>query len=280
MRFLSDSPADDPPRQIPSTLECFLVLGAAMAAVMFASSAIVALAAPGWHDAPAGTRLPAGTGIIIGGTLANELAVGAVVGGYLWLRRQHRAVLVPLGLPSLRGLAGTLLVVLGAVPWADLVGVLMERWMGQRSGAVELVVSSVRGAGFYGMLGLVLALAVVPAVVEETLFRGVITAGFGRSWTEALLVPSVLFGAFHLEPQQAAATAVLGIAFGIGRLCTGSVLASMCAHAAYNTCVLLLIRLVGPSAESRIAWPLVALGTASLAFGIWLLLPRSESNSE
>jgi membrane protease YdiL (CAAX protease family) len=271
---------DDPPRWIPSILECLSVLLVAFVAVLFASSVVVTLAAPGWHDAPAGTPPPAGTGLVVGGTLANELAVGAVLGGYLWLRRQHRGLLVPLGAPSARGLAGTMLVVLGAVPWADLVGVLMQRWMGRRSDALEIVISSVRGAGIPGMLGLVVALAMVPAVVEETLFRGVITAGFLPSRTLAVLVPSLLFGIFHFEPQQAAATVVLGIAFGIGRLYTGTVLSSMGAHAAYNTGVILLTRLVEPAAESRISWPLVAAGTLSFALGVWLLLPRQAPRTE
>jgi membrane protease YdiL (CAAX protease family) len=274
------SRTDDSPGWIPPVLECFLVLLVAFVAVLGASSVVVSLAAPGWHDAPAGTPPPASTGLVVGGTLANELAVAAVLGGYLWLRRQHRGVLVPLGAPSARGLAGTMLVVLGAVPWADLAGVLMQRWMGRRSDAVEIVISSVRGAGVAGMLGLVVALAVVPAVVEEALFRGVITAGFLRSRTEAVLVPSLLFGAFHFEPQQAAATAVLGIAFGIGRLYTGTVLGSMAAHAAYNSGVILLTRLVGPAAESRISWPLVAAGTLSFALGVRLLLPRQRTRTE
>jgi len=250
------------------------VLLVAFVAVLGASSAVVSLAAPAWHDSPAGTPPPAGTGLVVGGTLANELAVGAVLGGYLWLRREHRRLLVPLGAPTARGLAGTFLVVLGMVPWADVVGVLLERWMGRRSDAVEIVISSVRGAGVTGMVGLVVALALVPAVVEEALFRGVITAGFQRSRTEAVLVPSLLFGAFHFEPQQAAATAVLGIAFALGRVYTGTVLGSMGAHAAYNTGVILLTRLAGPAAESRISWPLVAAGTVSFAVGFWWLAAR------
>jgi membrane protease YdiL (CAAX protease family) len=274
MPYPPASRTDEPPGWIPSVLECFLVLLVAFVAVLAASSVVVSLVAPTWHDAPAGTHPPAGTGLVVGGTLANELAVGAVLAGYLWLRREHRRVLVPLGAPTARALGGTFLVVLGVVPWADLVGVLLERWMGRRSDAVEIVISSVRGAGVTGMIGLVVALALVPAVVEEALFRGVITAGFQRSRTEAVLVPSLLFGAFHFEPQQAAATAVLGIAFGLGRVYTGTVLGSMGAHAAYNTGVILLTRLVGPAAESRISWPLVAVGTASFAVGLWLLAAR------
>jgi membrane protease YdiL (CAAX protease family) len=272
MSYPPASRTDEPPGWIPPILECVLLLLVSLMAVRFVSSVVITLAAPAWHDSPAGTPPPAG--LVVGGTLANELAVGAVLGAYLWLRRQHRPVLVPLAAPTARGLLGTFLVVLGAVPWADVMAVLVERWTGRRSDAVAIVNSAVRGAGVTGMIGLVVALALVPAMVEEALFRGVITAGFQRSRVEALLAPSLLFGAFHLEPQQAAATAVLGIAFGLGRLCTGTVLGAMGAHAAYNTGVLLLTRLVGPPAESRISWPIVAFGTVTFAVGCWLLAAR------
>ncbi len=260
----------DPSGWIPPRLECFLVLAAAWAAVLVASAALLSFS--GWHPAPAtGGHTPAGFGLVVAGTLANELAVAVVLGGYLWLRRSHRGLLLPLGAPTARGVSGTLLAVLGAVPWADLVGTQVERWMGRRSDAMQIVLSAVSGAGVPRMLLLAFALAIVPALVEEALFRGVITAGFQRSRLEAIVLPSLFFGAFHLEPQQAAATTVLGIAFGLGRVYTGSLSPSMVVHAAYNAGVLVMMRWVGPAADSRVSWVLLALGGSSFALGLWLL---------
>jgi membrane protease YdiL (CAAX protease family) len=143
--------------------------------------------------------------------------------------------------------------------------------MGQPSEVMQTVLGAVQGASGLGLVGLILALALVPAVVEETLFRGAITACFARSRLEAILVPSLLFGAFHLEPQQAAATAVLGVAFGLGRLYTGSLLPPMFAHAFYNMAVILLMRYVGASAEPHVAWQLVVGGAVVFTIGLWLL---------
>ena len=118
---------------------------------------------------------------------------------------------------------------------------------------------------------LLAALAVLPALAEEALFRGFITAGFSRfpRWV-ALLAPSLMFGIFHLEVTQAAGTFVLGLGFGWLRCQTRALTLSVIVHAVHNALVLCVVRLVG--VEQATAEPSHEETLLSLALGITLVL--------
>jgi membrane protease YdiL (CAAX protease family) len=99
--------------------------------------------------------------------------------------------------------------------------------------------------------------AVLPALCEEILFRGVLLraliAGLRRAaatlaprrrltTAAALLLTSLLFGAFHLSPSRFIPTTLLGLGFGAVTLAAGSLWASVAMHLCNNTLVLLLLR--------------------------------------
>ncbi|MFC1641563.1 lysostaphin resistance A-like protein [Myxococcota bacterium] len=267
--MLHDSRAT-PKRWIPSILESLTLLLSSWAAVLV-SVGVVRLALPsGWTE-PKGRLAELSPEAMVAGTLASELGLAAMLGGYFWLRRQHRPVLLPLSRPTPRGLLGSLLVVFGITPWADMSAVLVHWHTGETSQAMTAVLGAVRQANGVGLATLFVALAIVPAIVEESLFRGAITAAWHRSRWEAILFPSLLFGVFHMEPQQAAATAVLGLGFGVARVATGSVLPGMVAHGAYNAGVILLMRTVGPAAQPSIPWVGLLCGTLVLGLGLVVL---------
>ena len=119
---------------------------------------------------------------------------------------------------------------------------------------------------------LLASLSLLPALVEESMFRGYMTAAFLRLsfWTRAVL-PSLFFGVFHLEPAQGAATALLGFGFGLARLYSGSLLPSMLAHAVYNASVLLVARSVPGVEDHEIEVLPVVIGAGLLALGVGIL---------
>jgi membrane protease YdiL (CAAX protease family) len=84
-----------------------------------------------------------------------------------------------------------------------------------------------------GELGfVVLVAAVVPAVCEELLFRGVVQRSFeqGTNGLRAALITGVIFGAYHLSPFTIVPLAVLGMFFGFVLYRTDNILVSMAAH--------------------------------------------------
>ncbi len=191
----------------------------------------------------------------------------------LWrqrLRIRFRDVM-PLSGPSPRALLGAMLLPFGLAPIAEVVGELTRRALPYGLGPEHLVSVVARGTSPL-LFGLVLCTtALLPAVVEEAMFRGFVTSAFQRfSPFVKLLVPSVLFGLFHLEPSQAAGTMVLGVAFGLVRLYTGSIWACMVSHFTYNAGIVLEARWLAPTEASLISWPRVGLGLvlALLAYAL------------
>ena len=113
----------------------------------------------------------------------------------------------------------------------------------------------------------VAAIALVPALCEETLLRGILLPSLARSLGPAagVLVSAFLFGAIHLDPYRFPFTFGVGIALGVLRLRAGSLLAPTLAHALLNTITFAAAPFAGdPTAET--ASPL--LGAALLALGM------------
>jgi membrane protease YdiL (CAAX protease family) len=64
----------------------------------------------------------------------------------------------------------------------------------------------------------------------------------GANRAAVLLLQAIVFGLFHADWEQGAATFVLGLGFGFLRMTTRSLVAPMVAHATYNLVVLLTMR--------------------------------------
>jgi membrane protease YdiL (CAAX protease family) len=88
-----------------------------------------------------------------------------------------------------------------------------------------------------------LCLGLVVPLVEEILFRGLVTYEFRKIMPvrAAIVAQGVLFGLYHLEPVQIGYTIPLGIFFGYCAYKSGSVWTAVAAHAAMNSVTLLLM---------------------------------------
>ena len=78
----------------------------------------------------------------------------------------------------------------------------------------------------------VLVVAVVPAIVEEVLFRGLIQTGFERvtnPW-KAAIIAGTIFGAFHFNPFAVVPLVGLGLFFGFLRMRSKSIVIAMTVH--------------------------------------------------
>lgn len=121
------------------------------------------------------------------------------------------------------------------------------------------------------------ALALAPALCEETFFRGILLRGFaaGLHPFRALVYTSLLFAAMHSGGVQSVMMAFMGFYFGALVWLTGSVWAGVIAHAVNNAAVVALQRLYGPRvAEMRPTAGMLALSAA--VFGLAVLLLALE----
>jgi membrane protease YdiL (CAAX protease family) len=268
---------------IPSPLNALAVCALALCAMLMAGVALGAaafsLAIDAGHDRAVLENNPRALPSfsspvwIAAGTLLNESVV--LLALFIGMKRTNaaRARVLPLGRPRPSSLVAAVLVVFGVAPLADAAAELCRRWVGSDVTATELVANAARGAGPGALVLLIFSLAIVPAVVEEAMFRGFVTAAFPRSQTAALLIPSLLFAGFHLEPTQAAGTLVLGFGFAAARLCTGSLVPGIAAHAVYNAAVIFSLRHADlPPPGQPIAAQPIAIGLGVAALGMALLL--------
>jgi len=104
-----------------------------------------------------------------------------------------------------------------------------------------------------------LLMAVLPACLEELLFRGWVLAAFtgqrpsrNRRWV-AVVAQAACFAVFHLLPERMPQTFVLGLALGSIVLATGSLYPAILCHIANNSMPLLL--LYGTGAAGRETLP-------------------------
>ena len=203
---------------------------------------------------------------------ANEIPtrLQAVV---VWLMALIAVLVTGFGVGAVAAILAGLLIVFGFGPLAEFSGELTARFLPRDLNAERLVVAVARNASSEGLVLVLFAAAVLPALVEELMFRGLVTRAFEkRSHAEMVLVPSLMFGLFHLEPTQIAGTVVLGVAFALARLYSGSLVPSIIAHAVYNSMVILDVRFGGHFADHALHFGRVGAGLGVAAVGTLLMV--------
>lgn len=95
----------------------------------------------------------------------------------------------------------------------------------------------------FGFVGVLLVVAVLPAVMEEVMFRGVLLSGM-RSWKtwEAALVCGALFSLYHQNPAQTLYQFCCGAAFAWVAIRSGSILPTVLSHFLNNAAILILTK--------------------------------------
>jgi membrane protease YdiL (CAAX protease family) len=125
------------------------------------------------------------------------------------------------------------------------------------------------------------AIAVVPALCEETLVRGLLLPSLRTSLPAFLAVGlSALAFAFMHDAYRMAFTFAVGVALGALRLRTGSLLPSLVAHASLNTLTFVAAPFLDDPAEPLpdprpLLGLLLLAGGAAATFFLWKRLPKN-----
>jgi membrane protease YdiL (CAAX protease family) len=111
--------------------------------------------------------------------------------------------------------------------------ILLKNW---GLSAPEPQIPSLDGFGFVGVL---LVVAVLPAILEEAVFRGVLLDGLRQFpvWAAALLCGG-MFSLFHQNPAQTIYQFFCGVAFALIALRSRSILPTVVAHFLNNAFIL------------------------------------------
>lgn len=271
---LRSRPQGELPTREQAVLACLTALGLVLVAglLVFCTAALTGLVAgvelrdlKALLSDPAGSPLVSSPGWIVFGVAANEAALLLALAYWIRHCRVPWRMAVPVGRPPRLALAAALALVFGLAPFAELASYGAGWLTGEAAPATEALTLAAHNATHAELGLLVLSVAGLPALAEEALFRGFVTEPFLRiSKASAIFFPSLMFGLFHLDPVQAAGTFVLGIGFALARLMTGSVVAAMVAHAAYNAAVVLAVRFSTEPDEPAIKWNALLAGAALL----------------
>ena len=185
----------------------------------------------------AGAQVQSGTPLTLADLLAQDLPLLllAFLGVGIFVRRSPREAAERLGLLPPARKRWWLVAVLGIVVFLA-IAIEIERAADKISPSTQQQVTNATNvlfSRFNNPLGVVL-LGLLPAVVEETLFRGALVPRLG------IVVTAVLFAALHTQYAITFATLevfVLGIGLGWLRVRSGSTLPCMVTHAGYNIAV-------------------------------------------
>jgi membrane protease YdiL (CAAX protease family) len=192
----------------------------------------------------AGAQVQPGTPLTLADLLSQDIPflILAFVGVGIFVRRSPREASERLGLLPPRQNRWWLVAMLGIIVFLA-VAYGIERVADRLSPSTQQQVTNATNvlfSRFNNPLGVIL-LGLLPAVVEETLFRGALVPRLG------IVVTAILFAALHTQYAVTFATLevfVLGIGLGWLRVRSGSTLPCMVTHAGYNIAVGLIGYLV------------------------------------
>lgn len=87
-----------------------------------------------------------------------------------------------------------------------------------------------------------IAIAVIPSICEEILFRGYILRAFEKSWgiILAILVSGLFFGLFHLQAAKIMPLATLGVVLAVMTWLSGSIWPAIFAHFVNNAMAVII----------------------------------------
>ena len=197
-----------------------------------------------------------------------------------------------IGLPALlmrRGRSartGTMRLSIGLLLCAAVLGLAMralvtpltQLW-GNFVSAPERQIAAADSAGEWCLQ--LLALAVLPAVLEEALFRGVLLGGMKRfpPWA-AVLLSGALFSLFHQNPAQTVYQFLFGCVFALVVIKSGSLLPAVFMHV-LNNAFIIVYQYLGAEPGETASLILLIAGLIAAVGGITCLLlcktpPREE----
>jgi membrane protease YdiL (CAAX protease family) len=146
----------------------------------------------------------------------------------------------------------------------------VEEWMRAKENIAEdLTGLLIKTSGAGGLLFNILILAILPAIAEEMIFRGVlqqIISGVFRSGHTGIWITAILFSAIHMQFYGFLPRLLLGLIFGYLFYWTGNLWIAILAHFINNLVPVLLSYFIGWAdlgnrvsglAEKKILLPLV-----------------------
>jgi membrane protease YdiL (CAAX protease family) len=182
------------------------------------------------------------------GSAASDLVV---IGGLLVYARRHGGQTL-LGIRRAPVLFTVAAVLIGIAAWYINLWLVELLSVPQSERAREAIEKMVTQTALFPTL---VVIAMLPAIAEELIFRGVLLRSLATRLRPALAIAisAAVFALYHLQPGQMVTTFMLGLALGFLTLRARSVVPAMIVHLINNSIALLISRNEIPSMSSYIA---------------------------
>lgn len=142
----------------------------------------------------------------------------------------------------------------------------------------EIKLPSLNGAGLFGVLFVV---AVLPAIFEELIFRGLLLKGLKNFGTvAAVLLCGALFSLYHQNPAQTIYQFLCGAAFALVAVRAGSILPTVLSHFLNNAFVIVLEKVSGGEIPRVVQIPLLVVSAFCLAGSLAYLIFFDKKSAE
>ena len=144
---------------------------------------------------------------------------------------------------------------------------------------------------FFERVFVIIIVAIVPAICEESMFRGYIQRSFEFKLKpfRAALVTAIFFGIYHFNPYGILPLILLGLYFGFAAYISNSIVIPMILHFLNNFAAVILFFTIGdedliksaPAADTNILSSVMTLVGLSVLFGaVIVLIKRYYSKAE
>src|SRR5262249_30666411 len=144
-----------------------------------------------------------------------------------WYTRLDMRNTFSLRMPTPLHLLAALLLAVSASPISKLIFEFQAHFTGTSKVSLAPFEQLARMLTQGNVVSVVMAAAIVPAICEEILFRGLLTSGLRGSMSlgRTVLVVGVLFGLYHVLVEKMAITIILGMVLTYVCLRSGSIFA-------------------------------------------------------
>ncbi|MFH1709075.1 MAG: ABC transporter permease subunit/CPBP intramembrane protease [Planctomycetota bacterium] len=238
----------------------FLAAAAAVAAMVYAAGAGGMAPSLFWHiffPQLAFLVLTIGLVRLVGAPWRPALALNLPAGGRGWLRSAGGLVFM----------AGVVMLITGLFPDAG----------GKDQGMVRELVD---GLGL-NLPARLVCLALIPGIVEELLFRGLILTGFRRTFGawKAVVLCGLVFGFIHLVPYKLLPVGIMGAGLALVVVQTGSIIPAIIVHVVNNAIGVMAGDAVSPAPAGGVPVGLIVAGLV-LAAGGYAVLRRGPGGPD
>lgn len=177
-----------------------------------------------------------------GGVVIEQLIILIMPILYLWYLKNDGKELLLLRIPSIKHSVGGLFLWLGGYLLILLLSIGLSTLFPESSASTEQAFQLLMDKP---LIISILVIALMPAIGEELLFRGFVLGTIRKSYSVvmAIVVSSLVFGAFHMSLVKLLPTAILGAIFGYIGYKSGSIYIGMGLHFLNNLLSVLLMKL-------------------------------------